>query len=158
MNAQSIRNILILAVIMAACVFGVLKFWQQKNMPSKMDTPSAGESLGSWYKNNEDLIKKGQAVTALSNVDAKLQMHANSGDPGIKYHLYELQGDALLSMKHCREAQQGFNASISNLGSAQFSYVPERSEEVMSPDERTKNKSRLEDKLSKATACAPAGN
>lgn len=153
MNAQSIRNILILAVILAACVFGVLKFWQAKNTPQKMDAPTSGDSLGSWYEKNEDLIKKGQAVSALSNIDAKLQMHANSGDPGIKYHLYEIQGDALLSMKHCREAQQSFNESLASLGSAQFAYVPERSEELMTPDERTKNKARLQDKLGKATAC-----
>jgi hypothetical protein len=154
MNAQSIRNILILAVILAACVFGVLKFWQQKNTPQKMNTPSTGESLGDWYKTNEDLIKKGQAVSALSNVEAKLQMHVNTGDPGIKYHLYELQGDALLNLKRCREAQQSFNTSLTNLGSAQFTYVPKRAEELMTPDQRNSNKVRLNDKLAKATACA----
>ena len=148
------KNILILAVILAACVFGVLQYWKKKSEPPKMADSTSFESLGDWYKKSEELIGKGQAVATLSNVETKLQMHANTGDPGIKYHLYELQGDALLSLKRCREAAQSFNNSISNLGSAQFAYVPVRAEELMTPDERTKNKARLEAKLSKSTACA----
>jgi predicted negative regulator of RcsB-dependent stress response len=154
MNAQSIRNILILAVILAACVFGVLQFWKKQNEPQKMAESSSFESLGEWYKTNEQLIGKGQAVSALSNVETKLQMHANTGDPGIKYHLFELQGDALLSLKRCREAQESFNKSLSSLGSAQFAYVPERAEELMTPDQRKENETRLGGKLSKAVACA----
>lgn len=144
---------IILLIIGAAVVVGIGLFIKYRG--SSGEKVKAGErpSLGAWYEQNQKLIKDNKPQDALTEIEKKVAQSQNS-DPGLKYPLFELQGDALLALKRCGDAASSYQKSLSALNDATFKWVPQRSETPMTPDEKNAAKAEIQKKMNSATACA----
>ena len=159
MNSSNIRNIIIIVVIGGLIILGTYMFLGRRGGPQSLDQPASGQTFQSWYTTTSDNIAKGNAASALSDIEAKLDpSQFGNREPGMKYFLLELRGDALVKLNRCGDAVESYEQALGNLGSAQFLFVRDDGkdprEQMISDAERNAQKSRIEGKLQKAQQCA----